>query len=496
MKNSSDDLYQLICALSASEKRYFNQYAKRHTIGKVNNYYELYQIISRQEVYDEIAARQAISLKKGHFAVVKRQLYEQLLDSLQQYHREMNSQEKCKRILQSSYLLLEKGLILQAEKRWKKASKLIKEEGLYALYTEMLLQERALIEKKINRPSSSKAIDAWEKKWKDMQAKLKQIGIAAQRSLAVAHQHYRKVRLQEEEADVAYLVQDKILTDILEEGPASARLDVLRALSTYHFMQGASQKAFHYNEALLKLFEANAYLQPLYPQRYMMALNNFLIDNFQLQNWQAVEEGLATLRKLPSQKAFKRLKGLEHRIFEQSSLLEINMLVTRKAYQEASHFSLRQIKALQKLQGNLSYPNRLSLLYLMALSHLLASRPEDAIDCINAFLELHQKNTLEELHRFGRLLQLLIHFELENYELLPYLIQSVRRSNQDFHPQSTSLMLSSLQQLLNAAGKKSRMAIFQNWKTTIADAGLEKKEGRFYEYLDIAYWLNQKIAGV
>ena len=53
------DLHQLIHALTKSEKRFFQLYAKRHVIGEENNYAKLYKLIEVQKEYDEEKIKKA-----------------------------------------------------------------------------------------------------------------------------------------------------------------------------------------------------------------------------------------------------------------------------------------------------------------------------------------------------------------------------------------------------------------------------------------------------
>ena len=60
MKKPSDALFRLAKAMTPSEKRYFHQYARRHVIGGQNNYLALFQLLSKQEAYDEEALKEAL----------------------------------------------------------------------------------------------------------------------------------------------------------------------------------------------------------------------------------------------------------------------------------------------------------------------------------------------------------------------------------------------------------------------------------------------------
>ncbi len=82
MQTPQTRLFYLVQALTPAEQRAFAYYAHRHSPGRAPAYYSLYEILRRQERYDEDLARSALGLDKGHFAVVRRHLYEHLLDAL------------------------------------------------------------------------------------------------------------------------------------------------------------------------------------------------------------------------------------------------------------------------------------------------------------------------------------------------------------------------------------------------------------------------------
>ena len=89
MKKPSTDLFDLIKTLGKSEKRFFQQFAHRHSTKGKNIYYQLFKMISEQSTYDEGQIKQQFVGEKAakNLAVVKKQLYEQLVLALHQYHQ-------------------------------------------------------------------------------------------------------------------------------------------------------------------------------------------------------------------------------------------------------------------------------------------------------------------------------------------------------------------------------------------------------------------------
>ena len=88
----SDSLFKLIKSLNKTEKGYFKKFSSMHKKGERNNYMKLFDVIDRQEVYDE--SKIVILLKKegfvSHLSVIKNYLYTLILKSLESYHSSVN----------------------------------------------------------------------------------------------------------------------------------------------------------------------------------------------------------------------------------------------------------------------------------------------------------------------------------------------------------------------------------------------------------------------
>ena len=491
MKSNPSSTYQLIQRLTPAEQRTFHHLAHRHTHQRSMAYYNLYEILRKQPVCDEEVARETMALSKPHFSVIKRQLFDHLLSALAYHHRQSHDLETGRRLLQQTRLLLEKGLNELAAKRHRKAKRLIEDHQLLELQTECLMLQRDLLEQRINQTDAAQDINQLEQDWAAATTALQQAGTAACSSLKVAHQHHRKVRSHSPPGQQSNIpdLQKEPFKDLLQAAQWTTKLDARRALSTFHFMNAAPARAFTHNQALLQLFRDAPFLTERYPARFLTVFQNLLIDHFQLQHWAEVERGLQQLRELPRQKAFRRLQGIEQRIIERSTLLEVNMLVARKSYARGHQLASTLVPKLEEQTLRLSYPNQQSLLYLLAICQWLNGAADTAQVTLNLFLNRYRKKTLEELYHFARLLQLAIHYDQKHFDLLPYLIKAFRRSHEGFYPKSTVLLLQYLQQLIKAPGATEQRQLLKDWRDKIEKGKLPEKESRFYEYLDLIYWI-------
>jgi len=98
VKKPSNHLFLLIKSLTKSEKRYFHRFATRHNAKENNQYLALFDAIQKQEQYDETLLKKELVGKSSiqHFPVMKRYLYEQILESLHLFHQLQDAEETLK----------------------------------------------------------------------------------------------------------------------------------------------------------------------------------------------------------------------------------------------------------------------------------------------------------------------------------------------------------------------------------------------------------------
>lgn len=121
---SKTDLFQLIKAMSKSEKRYFTLDAQKSG-RKSARYLELFQAINDLESYDETALKtQFINLHTD-----KAYLYDAILRSMRDYRSANSYAARIKEMIMDAKYLYERGLYEQSEERLNAAKELAEELG-------------------------------------------------------------------------------------------------------------------------------------------------------------------------------------------------------------------------------------------------------------------------------------------------------------------------------------------------------------------------------
>ena len=120
MKNSLD-VVSLINSLSPHEKSYFQKFSNIYNKND-KIYLHLFEQISKMKHYDESILKSNFeSVYASNFGMLKEQLYEKILMALVMYNKELNVENLIFKWVEEGKVLQRKGLLKQANKKFKKA---------------------------------------------------------------------------------------------------------------------------------------------------------------------------------------------------------------------------------------------------------------------------------------------------------------------------------------------------------------------------------------
>ncbi len=137
---SKTDLYELIRAMSKTEKRYFTLDAQKS--GRHSRYLELFQAINAMESYDEAALRQQFG---KNLPTDKNYLYEAILRSMRDYRSAGSYAARIKEMILDARYLYERGLYEQSEVRLRESKSLARELGDHLSILEINKEEGRII---------------------------------------------------------------------------------------------------------------------------------------------------------------------------------------------------------------------------------------------------------------------------------------------------------------------------------------------------------------
>jgi tetratricopeptide (TPR) repeat protein len=497
---ASDELFQLIRSLTKPEKRYFKLFASIY--GGEKNYLRLFDAIDAQECYDDEKLRATFAGERfiRQLNVAKRYLYDQILRSLRAYHEAAGVRARIRELVRNIEILYEKGLLDQARKMFSTALELATSSEDFVMMVEVLGWREAM------EPDSATSAEGIDRVFGSIREALEKYRNFIDHSVAS-----RKIALPVLGGDQPRTPGElKVLEDglqLIPEGEGSI-LSVRAAIlydwsyATYHFARREYSQALRYTEHRVSLMEENPSLIDTYPLLYLAAIGNQLVLLKRTDNvvafWTTIDRMNARAEELMARtQLWSPRLGAD--IFCTLYLNQLTLFIgfgEKRAYKDL----VEKIE-----QGLVTHGNYLTPTMSMKFHHNLALLYFDLGD-YRTSLDYNLRVVQSELpdralgtYYHSRLMNLVIHYELGNLELLEYLIPSTYRyfRSRNIINRFEETVLDFFKQLMRVKeGRQCLLALFQETRERFAvlhEDPLEADSFRSFQYLD---WLDEKIAAL
>lgn len=499
MNNPSTDLYELISGLNLSEKRYCTRYLQKHSTSKENRYLKLFNILRSQLLYDgeEAIISLGYQSKPNHYAVLKKQLYEQLLDALYQFDLFSSIEAQLQRGIHQCHLLMQRGLLDQCEKRIKTYRKMALKTNHLPAQIQLQQLSLSLIGRRYYRHTKSEDLEEWHTKSQTIiQAMNTEVKYGYLSSMVYQMQYVSGAKGRQLANKMERIVSAEEFVEEKNAITLNSKLDFLRVNALYHFIKGETALAAEFNQRFLAVLDEEALLKQLHADQYFSVLNNYLIDLLVLKKYKEFEEGLTKLRALPKLQAFNKLANFEVNVFRLGYLLEINYMISRGEFAHA-YLKIEDImQGLEKYKGKIVKHNRITLQYLVAYVCFAIGKYKETLKYLQPILQERESAVAEDLQLAARMTQLLSYFEMGDTLILDSLIRSVRRSFPDKKKghELQRLVLSFINSTIQGqtANKKKWIKLKDNLEKVLA----EGKGADALNLFNYQVWVNAHIEGI
>lgn len=467
----SDPLFELIKSLEQAEKRHFKIFAKRHVLENGNQYLLLFEVMDALVDYDEALIKRKLgnTLFAKNLSSSKNYLYTLLLQSLRNY----NSGRSVRAALHELWLdidtLTEKGLLKQASKLLNKAKKLAIEYHYDIPHLELMIMDRKLIRRYI----SNHADQILKERQQETKTLLNNINYRLQ-MLDI----YEAFFLNHRNRNDAKESLSEMVQAAENLAAQENQVQSFEVLLYYHmlFFNYANldknhEKAIQHLGALIELYEKNPRRIDEDQENYIGILNNYLNKCFELNR---LEEFPPLLQKMRAMNA-KTVK-IRVLIFQNASYLEILYHLARQHYKEVIDLVPKIEKGLKTYASNITKSRQLTFYYNIAIAYFLEKKYADALEWINRILNEPKLEERQDIQALARIFQLVIHFELGNYDFVDalilsaksYLIKKDKRNSAEF------LIIKHLKEALYA-NKKEQFQLFTRLSNELKEEkGLEE----------------------
>ena len=250
---------------------------------------------------------------------------------------------------------------------------------------------------------------------------------------------------------------------------------------------------YRYCQKWVDLFAADEKMIGIETASYIKGLHNLLGAHFDLSNYQKFDETLQLLEDFMQSPVIQQNRNNQIQTFIYLYTSRINRHFMTGTFTEGLDLVAIIEEKLKEYELFLDRHRVLVFYYKIASLYFGCGQPEKSIDYLNKIINL-KVDLRTDLQCYARLLHLIAHYELGNFELLEYLLKSVYRFM--YKMNNLSIVEEKIFSFLQSAFRFSAKQLKPKFELLLSELKpLEKCStgNRAFMYLDIISWLESKI---
>lgn len=486
---SSDDLFELIKSLNKNEKRYIRLHSS--TLEGSKMYLRLFDTLDKVKSFDEKLFRKQNSQEKfiKHYSFNKHYLYGLIIKCLAAYNSEKSVDAKIHSMIMQCKILFDKTLYNQYFRSIEKAKKYALKHERFGYFLHILDMEKIIIRKEeIQGLKSEELYNEANSALNNLDDIFKLSRLAAS-ALHIFRTH-GILRDENQAGTISGLLNDPILNKDPESFCSKSR------------------------EAFYRVHEIISDIKADYPGKISSQLNRYkqvttnpypfkdYIINYDKDILVAVIDSLLGLgRADEAEEYFKIYKGLFVKNKSDLDDLEITSAIIdyRINTKKGDLDRIKKIipvfqNILVKYKNKMLIDTELTLRYNIVKYYIAAGEFNKALTWANALMAHPLLNKRADYESYLRILNLIIHFELKNYELLKYLLVStyrfLYRRKKLFRLEM--LVLDFIRRLPEIKNNDDLTFNFRLFQKRLAELKNDNYEKNAFEYFDFLGWVNTK----
>ena len=139
----------------------------------------------------------------------------------------------------------------------------------------------------------------------------------------------------------------------------------------------------------------------------------------------------------------------------------------------------------------------ISFYFHIAYTYFGTGNYNKALSWINKVLNDNENTLRQDVYSYARIFNLVIHFELGNYDLLEYITKSTQRylsrRQRDF--QMELLIIEYLRRLIRSSRSGNDKKLFGEFRQKLRDVAMLPEDQIILRYFDFGSWIESKISG-
>lgn len=483
-------LFNLIHSLNQGEKRYFKLYVNaRSSHIKNKNYLKLFTIIEKQKVYNEGKIIQMDIAKEEHLPMLKNYLYKLILESvriLNSKNEDVNT--RLQNMLNNAQILFDKNMREEGVAFLKKAYNLaIKHERWGGALDALLIKME-----EVTREGNLKELESTETEIGLLLNKINNLHeyLRLQRKITAIT---RKVMITRNNLNkpLDRLFTNPLLSDENKAMSVSARNIFYITLFHYYIYKSDLTAAYKIISKRIRFVESNYSSLNNVELIQSSLLTNLIVIQKTLKKYREAFETIQKYRLLAQNPG----KAQEHAFFY-SVLHEIDFYITSGNFDKGVPLVEEIEKKLNKIKTRILNSSILVFYFNSALIYFGVRNYSLAQQYIRRIINNPKVVLREDVQAAARLLQIIIHYELQTPDILDHLLMSAHRfliNRKQLYKVENSFIQFMRHIITIDSSSKELLAAFRNYRKEMVILLKNPKEQIGMYSFDFIAWIDSKI---
>jgi hypothetical protein len=419
-----DELFQLIKTLTPSEKRYFKVNASKGGDAK-SNYLQLFEAMDAQgDKYDEqkLKVKHAKKSFIKYLSAEKKQLREQVMKQMRQFHSSRTVDNKINELLQDEIFYREKGLNDLREKTLLKAKGLAKNAERFHLLNEILRRQSAFViefeKKQLTEPviqliNEQKQLFITQESELELKSKNREL-FSILRSGSDMQDSTIKNRVE-----VLFMEVERYQSRIHESYTLQCHFE--RACSNYYQLHRNWEASFRHTKNEYEVYQQAEHLKTEDAAAYKVCLANIMARAQLAKEIDWFTKSLEEMKSLPTN-SFNEEGEVFQNVYFQEHLFHINS----GDFDKAASLVPTIEEGLNKYQTKINQARKLAFQFNIMVMYFLMHDFKNALKRTEPLLD--DNSEIKQHQRLVTTLLLpIIHFELGHHDLVESFTRSAYR---------------------------------------------------------------------
>ncbi len=491
---STDALFQLIHSLQKQEKRNFKLYVKRNSSNEDMKVIQLFDALDTMNEYDEdVLMKKASSLKKQQLSNTKAHLYKQVLASLRILENK-NIDIQLHEQLDNARILYNKGLYLQSLKVLDKIKETAKANNQISLLVQVVFLEKKIESLHITRSLKDRASQLIAEA-DNINERLVRITKLSNLALQLYSWYINNghARNEKDEGEIENYFKAYLSDDLKKANGFYEKLYLYQSYCWYAFIRQDFLMYYRYTKHWVDIFVQEPLMIEIETASYIKGIHNLLTAHFTTRNYLKFEKELQKFEEFANSVIVKQSDNNRIQVFVYLYIAKINQHFLDGTFAEGILLVPAIKDKLNEFQLHLDRHRILVFYYKIASLYFGAAEFGNSIDYLNKIINW-KVDLRNDLQCYARLLNLIAHYELGNFDLLEYLTKSVYRFMAKMENLSVveEEMFKFLRKSFHLSPKELKPA-FVKLLEKIKQFEKSRFETRAFVYLDIISWLESKV---